>query len=146
MKHFVDDLVALCRYFGMFEREHVCCGTVTVQQCVVLQGLLGGPSEVGPLADAVGSSPSAMTRLIDGLVSHGWAERVRAADDRRCVHVHLTAQGLKEARRLRGLTEQSVDLVLGAIPKNKRAQVVESVGLVRQAMEDTREAVQNCCG
>ena len=66
MNDFVDDLVALCRYFGMFERERVCCGTVTVQQCVVLQSLLVGPSEVGPLAESVGSSPSAMTRLLDG--------------------------------------------------------------------------------
>jgi|MDTC01.1.fsa_nt_gb DNA-binding MarR family transcriptional regulator len=140
MKTFVDDLVSLCRYFGMFERERVCCGTVTVQQCVVLQTLVEGPSEVGPLADAVGSSPSAMTRLIDGLVSRDWAERVRAADDRRCVHVHLTAQGQKEAARLRGLTEQSVALVLDAIPKNKRAQVMESVGLVRQAMTELRES------
>ena len=139
MKCFVDDLVALCRYFGMFEREQICCGTVTVQQCVVLQTLLEEPSEVGPLADSVGSSPSAMTRLVDGLVSREWAKRVRAEEDRRCVHVHLTASGKKEAIRLRGLTEQAVGLVMAAIPKKKHGQVMESVGLVRQAMEAMRK-------
>ena len=100
MKNFVDDLVSLCRFFGIFERERVCCGTVTVQQCVVLQSLLHGPSEVGPLADTVGNSPSAMTRLVDGLVSRGWVERKRAPQDRRCVHVSLTKNGHKEALRL----------------------------------------------
>ena len=146
MKDFVDDLVALCRYFAMFERERVCCGTVTVQQCVVLQALLDGPSEIGPLADGVGSSPSAMTRLLDGLVSRGWVERVRAEKDRRCVHVSLTKAGRDEAKRLRGLTVGAIDLVLAEIPKNKRAQVIESVGLVKNAIEDARASLQSCCG
>jgi hypothetical protein len=31
--------------FAMLEREQVCCGTVTVAQCVVLQTLLEGTWE-----------------------------------------------------------------------------------------------------
>ncbi len=146
MTHFVDDLVELCRYFGMFERELVCCGTVTVPQCVVLQTLLGGPSEVGALAQSVGSSPSAMTRLLDGLVSRDWIQRGRDLQDRRRVNVHLTAQGREEAERLRALTVVAVDAVMAAISQDKRAQVIESVGLVRRAMQDARQAGQSCCG
>ena len=74
---FVDDLVALCRHFVLFERERVCCRKVTVPQCVVLQTLLPSPMEVGALAQCVGSSPSAMTRLLDGLVGREWIERRR---------------------------------------------------------------------
>ncbi len=146
MTAFVDDLVALCRTFGLFERERVCCGSVTVQQCVVLQALLDGRSEVGPLAERAGSSPSAMTRLLDGLVRRGWVERVRDAQDRRCVIVGLTAEGRGEAERLRALTNDAIGAVFGGIPEEKRAQVVESVGLIRQAVEDARDALKGCCG
>ena len=145
MSEFVDDLVALCRYFAMFERERICCGTVTVQQCVVLQTLLDGPREIGPLAEDVGSSPSAMTRLVDGLARRGWVERVRAEQDRRCVHVSLTSDGRGEAERLRALTVNAAAQVLGEIPAKKRAQVVESVGLIKKALEDARASLEGCC-
>ena len=146
MKDFVDDLVALCRTFGMFERERICCGTVTVQQCVVLQSLLGKPSEVGPLAQSVGSSPSAMTRLLDGLVNRGFVARGRDARDRRRVVVNLTEDGQAEAERLRALTVGAVEAVLAGIPEEKHGQVMESLELVRGAMNDAHEALRRCCG
>ena len=133
MHDVVDDLVALCRHFGMAERDQVCCGTVTVQQCVCLQVLLTGPSEAKPLADRLGSSPSATTRLVDGLVKHGWVERARDASDRRKVSVQLTVEGEAEAQRLRGLTGQMVAAVMAVIPAEKHAQIAESLRLIRGA-------------
>ena len=145
MTEFADDLVELCRYFGMFEREHVCCGKVTVPQCVVLQTLLHGTREVGALALSVGRSPSAMTRLLDGLVIRNWIERDRDLQDRRRVTVRLTTEGREEAEHLQRLTVETVDAIINAIEEDKRGQVIESMGLVRQAMEDARKAVQSCC-
>lgn len=144
MSAFSEDLVALCRHFGVFERDRICCGTVTVQQCVVLQTLLSGPSEVRPLADAVGNSPSAMTRLVDGLERRGWVSRERSAEDRRRVDVLLTDEGRAEALRLQTMTVQAVEAVLAAIPEDKREQVLESVGLVRRALERSRHQI-TCC-
>lgn len=146
MSDFVDELVALCRIFGRFEREQVCGGSVTVQQCVVLQALLAGPSDVGALADSVFSSRSAMTRLLDGLVRRDWIQRERDTRDRRRVHVELTPEGRAEAERLRLLTAQTIAVVIGQIPEDKRGQVLESVRLVRQAMEAAEDAVAGCCG
>ena len=60
--------------------------------------------------------------------------------------VRLTASGKAEAIRLRGLTEASVLAVLDRIPKQKRAQVLESVKLVRTALEGARSALDACCG
>jgi DNA-binding MarR family transcriptional regulator len=144
MTPFTNDLVALCRRFGMFERDRICCGTVTVQQCVVLQALLVSPSEVRPLADSVGSSPSAMTRLVDGLVKRDWVERVRSDEDRRRVHVTLTPEGRVEAQRLQSMTDRSIETVLAAIPEEKREQVIESVALVREAIVKTTGEL-SCC-
>lgn len=144
MSDFAHDLVALCRHFGVFERDRVCCGTVTVQQCIVLQALLDGPAEVLALAQAVGSSPSAMTRLVDGLAKRDWVERVRSDEDRRRVNVHLTDEGRAEAERLQNLTDSAMRAVMGRIPADKRDQVIESLGLVVAALDDARGAA-GCC-
>jgi DNA-binding MarR family transcriptional regulator len=141
----VDDLVALCRVFGFAERDFICCGTVTVQQCGCLQALLEDSLEAKALADRLGSSPSAATRLVDGLVKQGWAERVRDTTDRRKVHVQLTGSGQTEAERLRLRTAQMVEAMLSRIPADKRAQVVESVGLIRKAAEDIQAFGLGCC-
>ena len=144
MSAFVDDLVAVARLFGLSERDAVCCGTVTVPQCVALQALLPGEQLVSELAGLSGTSPSATTRLVDGLAKRGWVARVRSTQDRRKVAIALTESGRGEAQRLRDLTEQSVGLLLEQIPADKREQVVESLGLVRTALEKARRGL-SCC-
>jgi DNA-binding MarR family transcriptional regulator len=142
-----DELVGMCRFFGVFEREAVCCGTVTVPQCVVLQKLLeGAEQDVSGLAAFVGVTNGAMTRLLDGLERRGFVERVRDTDDRRRVTIELTRSGREEASRLRRLTEAAVGAVLARIPKSKHAQILESARLVRTAMEAARTELAACCG
>lgn len=145
MKQTVEDLVALCRTFGGFERDQVCCGDVTVQQCVTLQTLLDGPSEVSPLAKKVGNSASTMTRMINGLLKLGWVDRIRDEQDRRRVKVELTTSGKKEAERLQELTVLTVDSVLNQIPQKDRKQLQESLSILRKAMEKARKESGNCC-
>ncbi len=138
MTGFAEDLVAICRSFGVFERGNVCCGTVSVPQCVALQALLESEREVSDLAGIVGITTSAMTRLADGLETKGWVARTRSGEDRRRVALALTPAGREEARRLRGLTERSVAALLGRIPREKRRAVLESVHLLREAIEEWR--------
>lgn len=142
----VEDLVALCRVFGMAERDQICCGTVTVPQCVCLQALLPAALEAGPLAERLGSSPSATTRLVDGLAKRGWVERARDASDRRRVQVQLTPSGEAQALELRTLTAQTVAAVMTRIPPEKHAQIAESLRLVRGAVEETSALTKGCCG
>lgn len=146
MKDFSSELIAICRIFGVFEREQVCCGTVTVPQCLVLQALREEERDINGLAELSHVTASAMTRLVDGLEKNGWVTRARGADDRRRIVVTLTKSGRAEAERLHLLTERSVEAVLNKIPKNKRAQVLESVQLVREALEGARDTLKNCCG
>ena len=146
MNPFARELVAICRAFGVFERETVCCGTVSVPQCVALQALLEAPLDVATLGDRLGVTPSAATRLVDGLESRAWVERLRDDADRRRIEVSLTPTGRAEAERLQGLTAQATEAILHAIPANKRAQVTESVRLLREAVEKAQGAVAGCCG
>jgi DNA-binding MarR family transcriptional regulator len=142
---FTDALVAVCRLYGVSERDAVCCGTVSVQQCVVLQELREGPHAIGALAQQSGGSNSAMTRLVDGLERKGWVQRTRSQQDRRAVAVSLTDEGTGEADRLRRLTEQAVATVLHNVPADKHAQVLESLELLRDAITAARVDLGRIC-
>lgn len=145
MNRISRELVQICRFFVAFEREAVCCGDVSVAQCVVLQALLEGDLDVSGLAGRSGASVSATTRLVDGLVRRGYVERRRADGDRRRVIVTLTEEGHSEALRLQGMTGQTVWSVLSFIPAERRSDVLEALQLVRRAMELATEAGSVCC-
>jgi len=142
---FASELVRISRFFGAFERDTVCCGTTTVSQCVVLQHLLVAPQAMTSLAGFTGMSISAMTRLVDGLERKGLVARERDPQDRRRVVVRLSADGAQEAERLRELTHQAIAAVLEHIPVTKHSQVLESLQLIRAAMERARTGAGRCC-
>jgi DNA-binding MarR family transcriptional regulator len=142
---FASELVSICRHFGVFERDAVCCGTVTVPQCIVMQQLLDAEREVSALASSVGVTVSAMTRMVDGLTARRFVERGRGEDDKRRVTVRLTRAGRTEAERLRGLTEGAIGAVFSRIPGDKHASVVEALRLLRTAIEGARADLEACC-
>ncbi len=144
MSTLVDDVVAFCRMFAMLERDQVCCGTVTVAQCVVLQTLLEGTWDASTLASHARVTKGAMTRLLDGLESRGFVERHQDPDDGRRWLIELTASGTKEAKRLAGMTENAVALILSRMPKDKRKPVVAMIAHLRKAAEEVRDQI-DCC-
>lgn len=144
MTTLVDDVIAFCRMFSSFEREEICCGTVSPAQCVLLQTLLDGEWDVSGLAAHTRVTKGAMTRLVDGLEARGWVTRARAEDDGRRVVIGLTASGRKEAKRLGALTERSIAAVFERIPPAEREQVTRSIRVLRRAAEETRHRL-DCC-
>jgi DNA-binding MarR family transcriptional regulator len=144
MSSVVDDVIAFCRMFSSFEREEICCGTVTPAQCVLLQTLTDGQWDVSSLAAHTRVTKGAMTRLVDGLENRGWVARQKAQDDARRVLISLTGDGRKEARRLNQLTERSIAALFEQIPKNERGYVIRSIQLLREAAEKTRAQI-DCC-
>jgi DNA-binding MarR family transcriptional regulator len=144
MTSVANDVIAFCRMFSSFEREEICCGTVSSAQCVLLQTLLDGEWDVSGLAAHTRVTKGAMTRLVDGLEARGWVTRAKAEDDGRRVVVRLTASGQKEAKRLVVLTERSIATVFEQIPREEREKVVRSIRLLRIAAEETRNRF-DCC-
>jgi DNA-binding MarR family transcriptional regulator len=144
MSPIVEDVIAFCRMFSSFEREEICCGTVSPAQCVLLQTLTKGEWDVSSLASQARVTKGAMTRLIDGLERRSWVTRDKGEDDARRVLVSLTPAGKKEATRLRRLTEKSIATILNRIPTSERPQVIKSLNLLRTAAEQTRTHL-DCC-
>ena len=130
--------------FSSFEREEICCGSVSPAQCVLLQTLTEGEWDVSTLASQSRVTKGAMTRLVDGLERRSWVIREKAQDDARRVLVSLTPDGKKEAKRLHRLTEKSIATILNRIPKSDRPQVIRSLNLLRNAAEQTRTHL-DCC-
>ncbi len=144
MNTLVNDVVAFCRMFAMLEREQVCCGTVTVAQCVVLQTLLDGTWDVSALASHTGVTKGAMTRLLDGLESRGFVERHQDPDDGRRWLIELTATGSEEAKRLADVTEDAVALIMSRLPKDMRKPAASIIAALRKAAEEVRDQI-DCC-
>ena len=144
MSSVVEDVIAFCRMFSSFEREEICCGTVSPAQCVLLQTLTEGEWDVSTLASESRVTKGAMTRLVDGLEGRGWVTREKDEDDGRRVLISLTPTGKKEAQRLRHLTEKSIATILQRIPKGDRPQVIRSLNLLRNAAAQTRTHL-DCC-
>jgi len=140
-------LIDIYRLFGMFERDAICCGTVTVPQCAALQLLLEQPREIGWMADRMGVSQSSMTRLVDGLERRTWIQRQRDSEDRRKVMAVLTEHGRSEASRLREASHQAVTEVMQRIPAEKHAPVLDALREIHRALTEIRaEGNELCCG
>jgi DNA-binding MarR family transcriptional regulator len=82
-----------------------------------------GPLPMYALADAADVAPPTASRMLDGLVKRGIAERTRSQDgDRRRVEIRLTAEGRKlvaaKRRRIAGAREQVFDRLS---PSERRA-------------------------
>lgn len=86
-----------------------------------------GTTTVGELADSIGRSPSATSRLVDGLVRRRLLERRQEAEDRRQKSLHLTARGQALLRVVdRSRADQFLKMVR-PLPTPERALVAMGV-------------------
>lgn len=68
---------------------------LTASQFGVLEAIFHlGPMPVGQLGEKILKSSGNMTLVIDNLVKRGLVTRERREDDRRCVDINLTEEGL----------------------------------------------------
>ena len=87
----------------------------------------GGTTTIGDLAEALGRSPSATSRLVGGLVRRRLVERRPEADDRRIRTLVLTARGRATLRAFdRARADQFLSAVR-ALPTPERALVAMGV-------------------
>ncbi len=139
-----NQLERISRALGECGPDEVCCAGLTPRQTTILRTLVASEgARLSDLAAQSGITPSAMTRVIEKLETQALVERVRGAQtDGRAAMVRITAKG----RKLRGSIDQLMidraTTILSAIPRNERANVLRSLGLLAHALE----SVAVCCG
>lgn len=98
-----------------------------------------GETKMSPLAEQLGLSMGAASTLIDRLVSRGLVQRLTDPQDRRAVHVSLTAKGretLASAQERRRALMREVFLRL---PAESRQLVLSGLGALVEAWEAVRQ-------
>lgn len=134
----------LMRQLNLLNRDQKVCYGVTLPQCYTIETVSReGQLTMNELSRLMGVSLSTMTRVVDVLVRDEVLERVPNPSDRRKVCIRLTAKGQELARKLKACTESYTLEILEKIPKEKQAQVIESMGLLSEAIETVK---QKCCG
>ncbi len=105
---------------------------VSVPQFRVLAflGRTGGAS-LSAVADRVGLSLPAMSRLVDGLVDRGLVHREESPEDRRRVLLRLTTRGRDLFRTARKGAQSRLAEALEALPPAHRTEVAMAMQILR---------------
>ena len=98
-----------------------------------------GSSTVGDLANDLGRSLSATSRLLDHLVRRGLVSRQEDQDDRRVKRVALAEPGLALIRQVQRRRAEAQLSVMAALTETERADVMRAMELLADAAIRRRE-------
>lgn len=94
------------------------------------------------LSGLLGLDKSTMSRTINNLVESDFVLRESDKENRRYVIIQLTEKGRRVFKDIEDSMETYYRDIFNAIPENKRYQVLESLELLKEAVESSRQAVQ----
>ncbi|MFN2316424.1 MAG: MarR family winged helix-turn-helix transcriptional regulator [Gemmatimonadales bacterium] len=107
---------------------------VSNQQYNVLR-ILRGSGERGiptlEIGDRMIEQSPGVTRLVDRLIAHGWAERVRCTNDRRVVYCRITPAGLDLLAKADAPMEGADRALMGALSESEQRTLVGLLDRVR---------------
>ena len=98
------------------------------------------PVIVQQLGEKLISRAPEMTRLLDRLEAGGWIARTRQPENRRSVHVTLTAAGLKLLEELSSRVRDCHARQLGHLTAAQQRQLIELLSLARDPHEPDESA------
>ncbi len=131
----------LVRDLGVLEKSDASCCGVSLAQCHAIVEI-GRKKKISlvDLASLLGLDKSTMSRTINNLVESDLVLRDLDMENRRYVIIQLTEKGSSVFRNI----EESMDVyyksIFNSIPENKRSQVLESLQILKDAVESN-----NCC-
>lgn len=92
--------------------------------------VFGGPHGLGALARAEGVAGPTMTRIVDGLVAAGLAERHSDPTDGRAVQVAPTRKGVRLMHAARDRRVEAIAAALEQLPPRERERLVRAAPLL----------------
>jgi DNA-binding MarR family transcriptional regulator len=93
-------------------------------------------SGLSDLADDIGVSPPAVSKLIDGLVERGLVLRTVQEDDRRRVGLAVSPAGLRALDKVRAAVQGRVAGRLAGLSAGERTTLHDALGRVGQALAE----------
>lgn len=122
------------------ENELTCCG-VTMAQCHALVEIGRAASiSLNDLAALLNLENSTMSRTVNNLVAGELVKRDIDPKDRRYVTISLAEKGVLMFNQIENGMDTYYEKIYASIPEEKREQVVESLQLVLDAMDQ-----KDCC-
>jgi DNA-binding MarR family transcriptional regulator len=95
----------------------------------------GGPLRLGQIALAYGLDPSTITRQVQGVVSHGLAEKRPDPDDRRATLLSITAEGRATLAAVREQRGRLLDAIMAGWSDRQRNDLLAALRRVNDALE-----------
>ncbi len=105
---------------------------LTVPQFRVLVKLGKGCCSNTELAEWIGNSEAAMSRMVDGLVKKGLVTRDAESRDRRQVKLSLTPKGRSEYTKIREKGAQELSHHLDALSPREKNELKQGLALLRK--------------
>jgi len=100
--------------------------------------VFGGSRTLGDLAAAEGVAGPTMTRIVDGLIGEGLAQRRPHPSDGRAVTIAVTASGEDLMRAAQRRRIEAIVQALAGLPAEERRALVSAAGLLDQVAAAVR--------
>jgi DNA-binding MarR family transcriptional regulator len=116
--------------------KHVGDAVITPRQLGVLLSLRnGGRMTQAALSATTRMDRSTINEMVPRMIDRGMISRSNSPDDRRAVHLSITADGLKTLKMLLPATIRSQEMVLASLPKEYRRIFKHCLEIIIEASE-----------
>jgi DNA-binding MarR family transcriptional regulator len=129
----------LVRDLGILEKSDASCCGISSAQCHAIVEI--GRKETISLVDLsglLGLDKSTMSRTINNLVESDFVIRESDRKNRRYVIIQLAEKGRSVFKDIEESMETYYRDIFNTIPESKREQVLESLALLKEAVESNR--------
>ncbi|NOU73444.1 MarR family transcriptional regulator [Paenibacillus sp. LMG 31458] len=135
-------LQLLVRRFGLLQKDGAQCCGVSVVQSHIMYELHKRPNiSLNELSEILSIDTSTLSRQVQQLVENDLINRLPDPKDRRYVVLSLTETGEKQYDEIAETMEEYVLGIFQHVPPEKKAQVLESLQILSDAMSQS----PNCC-
>jgi DNA-binding MarR family transcriptional regulator len=133
-----EQMIALIRAFGLHRPDQTPCGQpIAVAEAHALIELARAePLSQNDLVVRLRLEKSTVSRLVQQMEQRGWIARRRSPLDGRMAQIHLTDAGRTLSCDLAKARRAKFARILAAIPEEQRANVLESLTILVEAMRE----------
>jgi len=126
----------LVRKLGGLDKTQLSCCGITLAQCHALVEIgRAGTLSLNDLSEKLGLDNTTLSRTVNNLVQEGLANRSLNQKDRRYIVISLTPKGHDFFQNIENNMDEYYQRIMESIPFDKRSQVIESLSIILQSME-----------